>query len=570
MDDLAAVIGPELASAFEARGYTALTRVQEAVLDPELRDRDLRVSSQTGSGKTVAIGLAMRELVAAGAKSQGNTARPRALVITPTRELAKQVEEELGWLYTPLALRIACVTGGGGYRDELRAFKRGPAVVVGTPGRLLDHLDRKAIDASDVAVVVLDEADRMLDLGFREDIEKILAHTPDERRTHLVSATFPPEVRALADRVQTDPVSVEGTPLGEANTDIEHVIHLVHPRERVSAIVNLLLASPGAQTLIFARTRADVAGLASDLDDAGFHVGMLSGEMEQPERNRALAAFKRGSLAALVATDVAARGIDVVDISRVIQVQPPDDPDAYTHRSGRTGRAGRKGTSSLLVAPGELVRTLRLLARARVRHRFEPIPPAASIRSAQDEHLLAALTAEGSDDQDPPDARATELAKTLASSADPVRAIARLVSRALRQGAPEPRELTPIDPPSRGHVPPAARKEREKREKNTAGWVTFRVSWGAMHGAETRRLVAMLCRRGKIDGSDIGAIQVQKTSSTVDIALPVAEAFEKATRAPDPRDPRIHIRRWVDEPAKGARQHPKPKGGHAPPKRRNR
>lgn len=388
----------------------------------------------------------------------------------------------------------------------------------------------------------------MLDLGFRDDIEKILAHTPPERQTHLVSATFPPEVRALADRVQRDPVHVEGTPLGEANTDIEHVIHLVHPKERVAAIVNLLLSSPGAQTLVFARTRADVAGLAQELDGAGFHVGMLSGEMEQAERNRALTAFKRGSFDALVATDVAARGIDVVDVTRVIHAEPPDDADAYTHRSGRTGRAGRKGTSSVLVAPGELVRTLRLLARARVRHRFEPIPSAESIRAAQDQHLLAALTSEGSDERDPPDARALALAKTLAASEDPVRVIARLVARVTRSGAPEPRDLTPIDPPSRGHVPP------KRREQNPAGWVTFRVSWGQAHGADTRRLVAMLCRRGKIQGSDIGAIRVQKTSSTVDIAKGVADAFERATRAPDPRDPRIHIRRWVDEPRPAPRR----------------
>jgi ATP-dependent RNA helicase DeaD len=550
---LADAVGRELASAFEARGYSTLTSVQEAVLAPDLEDRDLRISSQTGSGKTVAIGLVMRDSVRGPAEADGRAARPRALVITPTRELAKQVEDELTWLYKPIGVRIASATGGAGYRDELRAFRRGPGVVVGTPGRLLDHLERGAVDASGVAVVVLDEADRMLDLGFREDIEKILKRTPAERRTHLVSATFPREVRALADRVQHDAALVEGTPLGKANTDIEHVIHLVHPNERVGAIVNLLLAHPGSQTLVFARTRADVADLASELDAAGFVVGMLSGEMEQPERNRALAAFKRGSLAALVATDVAARGIDVVDVARVIHVEPPSDADAYTHRSGRTGRAGRKGTSSVLVAPSELVKTLRLLSQAKVQHRFEPVPSSEAIRAAQDERLFAELTAEGTDSSRPPDARAAALADRLAASSDPSRVIARLVARVTTQGTAEPRELTPIDPP--------ARARPHLSQRGNTGFVRFRVSWGQAHGADARRLVAMLCRRGHIEGRDIGAIDVQRTSSIVEISAAAAASFEQATKRPDPRDPRVVIRRWVEHPSSG---------GHAPPKRKKR
>ncbi|HEY8075215.1 MAG TPA: DEAD/DEAH box helicase [Labilithrix sp.] len=560
MSPLPPELGPELTAAFEAKGYSTLTPVQEAVLDPALEGRDLRISSQTGSGKTIAIGFVMRESVSDDAESDGKYARPRALVVTPTRELAKQVEAELAWLYRGLEVRVASVTGGGGYRDELRSFKRSPAVIVGTPGRLRDHLERKSIDASNVAVVVLDEADRMLDLGFREDIEQILGKTPAERRTVLVSATFPREVKALADRFQRDAVTVQGTPLGAANTDIEHVIHLVHPKERIPAIVNLLLSSAvtGApQTLVFARTRADVAELAAALDAEGFSIGMLSGEMDQPERNRALAAFKRGSVAALVATDVAARGIDVVDIARVIHAQPPEDTDAYTHRSGRTGRAGRKGTSSLLVAPGELVRTLRILARAGVQHRFEPVPSATAIRAAQDAQLFAELT----EDAGPiPDGRAIALAERLAESSEPTRALARLVARATR-GAAQPRELTPVEPPARARGPhPDAQPGHPRAPKNAAGgWVRFRVSWGASHGAGTRRLVAMLCRRGNIQGKDIGAIQVQRTSSVVEIASGVAEPFERVATKPDPRDPRIAIRRWVDEA-----------GGQRTPKRRDR
>ncbi|RIK91337.1 MAG: hypothetical protein DCC71_25170, partial [Proteobacteria bacterium] len=409
-------LGPALVGALARRGYDALTPVQRAVLDPGLAGRDLRIHSQTGSGKTVAIGFALRDLAGAPQASRRGVARPRALVVVPTRELARQVEEELRWLYADLGARVASVTGGASYRDESRALASGPSVLVGTPGRLLDQLNRGAIDLSGAGAVVLDEADRMLDLGFREDLEAILALLPEPHATHLVSATFPREVRALADRVQRDPAPVEGA-LGRAHADIDHVVHVVERGQQVDALVNLLLAHPGAQMLVFARTRSDVADLAQELRDAGFAVGALSGDMDQRARNRALAAFKNGELPVLVATDVAARGIDVQDIARVVHVDVPDNPDSYTHRSGRTGRAGRKGISAMLATPASAGAALRLLERARVAYRFEPIPSADAIRGAADERLLAEL---GADDgaEDP---RTRALAKRLAAAAPPER-----------------------------------------------------------------------------------------------------------------------------------------------------
>jgi ATP-dependent RNA helicase DeaD len=546
-------VGSELAAALEGRGFEALTPVQEAVLQEELEGRDLRISSQTGSGKTVAIGLALRaslgepgEEDASDAASDGHTkgvdqrAHPRAVVVVPTRELAKQVHEELAWLYAGMRdVRIASVTGGGGYRDELRAFRAKPAIIVGTPGRLLDHLKRGAIDAADAKTFVLDEADRMLDLGFREDIEAIFGFAPEGRRTLLVSATFPREVKALADRIQTDPVSVQGTPLGGANEDIEHLLHLVHQEERLAAIINLLLEADG-QTLIFARTRADVAELTGLLQDAGFSISSLSGEMEQAERNRALAAFKRGNIDALVATDVAARGIDVSDVTRVIHAEPPTDADAYTHRSGRTGRAGKKGVSSVLVTPREIQRTTALLGRARVKFRFAPLPTAESLRDARDAGLFERLTADFVEG-DAIDERSLALAERVLNAPEATRAVGRLISYALRQQT-EARDITVITPPEE--------RKREPRAPNRDGWVRFRVSWGTAYGADHRRLMAMLCRRGKIEGRDIGAINLGRTSSVVEVGARVAEAFERATAKPDPRDPKIHIRRWSDEPTR--------------------
>ena len=577
---LPTALGAALLGALEQKGYTTLTAVQTAVLDPSLSGRDLRITSQTGSGKTVAVGFALRDFVAEkapGIAKDGALARPRALVIAPTRELAKQVEEELSWLFAPLAASVISVTGGAGYRDERRALSRKPAVIAATPGRLLEHLQRGSIDASAVSAVVLDEADRLLDLGFREDLEAILKFAPDGHRTHLVSATFPREVRALADATQNDPVHVEGTRLGVANADIDHVVYLVDGRQRIDALVNLLLANPDGQTLVFARTRADVAAIARELKDCGFAAVSLSGEMDQTARNRALAGFKSGELRVLVATDVAARGIDVQDIARVVHAEPPSDADSYTHRSGRTGRAGRKGTSSILAAPPELARTIFLLRRAGVAHRFEAIPSADAIRAAANDRTAAALASED-DGTIALDDRTWALAKQIAAQGNVTRAIARLLVKTRHAGPTEPRNVRAIEPPSgRGHTtadrfnasarpgatrrrnhdrdppglervprdaPRAVRAPRDGRRSGppndrAASWVPFRVSWGQEQGADARRLLAVACRRGQIRGTDVGSIRVGRSHSVIEVASHVADAFAVAAAGPDPRDPRM-------------------------------
>ncbi len=653
--DLRILIGDALSAALQKKGFTELTPVQRAVLEPRAEGRDLRISSQTGSGKTVAVGLALRRFL----EGEGAIEETRALVLAPTRELAKQVKSELAWLYE--GLPVAVVTGGSSYRDELRALSAKPVVVVGTPGRVLDHLDRKSLVPDAICAVVLDEADQMLDLGFREALLDILGRLPAERTTHLVSATFPGEVESLANQVQREPVRVEGTPLGSANADIDHVLHIVSPFQRTDAVVNLLLASPAAPTLVFARTRADVARVATELGQAGFRVSPLSGDMEQPERERALGAFKRGGLDALVATDVAARGIDVEGIARVVHMEPPLDPDTYTHRSGRTGRAGKKGVSSVLVAPSTVQRTLALLRRARVSPRFEPIPSAEAIRGATEARLLEELLAPAGEERAEPDDRAWDLAKRIFAHAEAKRAMARLLFQA-KLGPSEPREVRAFDPPSpksvgggagprgfgAGARPGPARRpgatgyddrprrgsatayaerpkrgeatgygergaatayaerprrgeatgygergsatasaERPKRGEATGygerpmgdegvrrraaprehgasegAFVTFRVTWGAEQGADPRRLLASVCRRGDIRGADVGSIRMQARFSLVDVAREVADRFEANASAPDPRDPRVRIFRADERPTRPAGG--PPRAGEAP------
>jgi ATP-dependent RNA helicase DeaD len=652
-------LGPELSAALVRKGYAQLTTVQEAVLDPALAGRDLRITSQTGSGKTLAIGFALRADIEAPppAPPAHGVAAPRALVVAPTRELARQTQAELQWLYADLKAHVVAITGGSSYRDERRELARGPRVVVGTPGRLLDHLRRGAIDPAALAAVVLDEADRLLDMGFREDLDAILALVPPAHRTHLVSATFPRAVRALADRVQREAAHVEGTRLGAANADIEHVVHVIDPRQKLDAIVNLLLADPEAQTLVFARTRADVGMLAQELVRAGFSATALSGELDQAARNRALSAFKLGRESVLVATDVAARGIDVQDVTRVIHAEPPTSADAYTHRAGRTGRAGRKGTSCLLVSLAQVVPATRLLRAAGIPHRFEPIPSAESIRRAADARVLEELTseAESAAEVDP---RALELARKLLATGQSERIVARLLVRARSAGA-EPREVrelahpTTRDRPRRGErerapypkrgererapypqrdprrrdadprrnaSPPRADREaaraeqpapRGEREAQRAGqpaprreraasraeqpslrhdqppprdpeasrreratrpaqdrstgaspgeagdaFVPFRVSWGGLQGADARRLLAIVCRRGRIRGTDVGAIRIEADHSIVEVARSVSDAFATQAARPDRRDRNVQIRPLA------------PQSGRAPLRRR--
>ena len=557
-DDLAELLGPALSAAIREKGFTELTQVQKAVLDPALVGRDLRVTSQTGSGKTVAIGLVIRELAGAPSSAKDKLAHPRALVIVPTRELAKQVVQELTWLYAPLDVKVASVTGGAVYRDEHRALAAGPSVVVGTPGRMLDHLNRGSIMPNEVGAVVLDEADRMLDLGFREELEAILGHTPKERATHLVSATFPREVEALANRVQRDPARVEGTRLGVANVDIEHVMHVLEPRQRLDAVINLLLASPEAQTLIFARTRADVGDVAERLSENGFAVTALSGEMDQRERDRALASFRTGNHRVLVATDVAARGIDVQDITLVIHLDPPTDADSYTHRAGRTGRAGRKGRSVLLVAPSAVGKTTMLLKRVKVVARTEPVPSAEQIRATSDQKFFDALTRD-EDSENVVSDRQKALAERLAARDDSARTISRLLAMSRFAGPTEPREIRRTDrgpsPRDRDREPPRAanraRPEPPNRERaptpyrgaqrDGGDWVSFRITWGGEHGADARKLLAMACRWGEIRGSDVGAIEIERDYSRLSVKASVARSFAEATSKPDARNPRVTI-----------------------------
>ncbi len=575
-----------ISAALEQRGFESLTSVQQAVIEASSEGRDLRISSQTGSGKTVAFGIALAEHFMRQNESTEKTrakdrvAHPTALVIVPTRELAAQVREELHWLYADLReLRVEVVTGGTSIGLERRALSRGPAIVVGTPGRLLDHMRNKAVVCDRIEHVVLDEADQMLDMGFREELEAILEQLPEKRMSHLVSATFPRAVLLLANQYQSDPLVLEGTQLGAANADIQHIAYAIRRHETYPALVNLLLLAGDSRTLLFVNRRVDATELAEKLASDGFGAAPFSGELAQSQRTRTLGAFRNGTLPILVSTEVAARGIDVPGISTVIHVDPPRTADAYTHRSGRTGRAGQAGRSILFATPPEMGRIKRMLKSARVEISWQPIPTPEKVEKAlrkRARRLLHERLAENSTTESQ-----MMYAKQLLEDRDPIQVVATLLDLAAPEVNREPMKVTGFDPAkergSGGRSDRPDRRERPDRggkgsfgrgQESATEFTRFFVSWGEESGATTGRLLGQVCRRGGIESHQVGPIEVAARVSFVSVANDVADQFEARARRPDERDPGIVIKRAEQKaPRSGSVRGPRhyPSGGPAGP-----
>lgn len=373
-----------LALALAARGHASLTEAQRAVLDPEAEGRDIVLSARTGAGKTVAFGLALAPVLLGGEAGRA----PRALVVAPTRELARQAAGELGWLYGRTDVRITLCAGGTDPRPERRALRAGCDLAIGSPGRLRDHLARGALDLSRIEAVVIDEADDMLDLGFRAELEALLQATPAGRRTLMVSATIGPKVLALASVYQRDPlhIAVAGAP---APLRFEAVA--VAPAEREGTVANLLRLHEAPGAIVFCARREAVAALAERLRAQGFRVVALSGALPQRERDAALAAMRSGQARVCVATDLAARGLDLPGLDLVVHADPPVNSAALTHRSGRAGRAGQAGLA-VLVVPHRLRRRVQAMADgAGVALDWSSAPSRAAIQARDEARLLAAL-----------------------------------------------------------------------------------------------------------------------------------------------------------------------------------
>ncbi|MEL7466492.1 MAG: DEAD/DEAH box helicase [Pseudomonadota bacterium] len=498
-----------LADALSTRGYDKLTPVQEAVTTDDLIGADLLVSAQTGSGKTLGFGLAIAPTLLGEEEAFGQAAAPLALVIAPTRELALQVKRELSWLYANTGAHLASTVGGMDMRDERRALSRGTHIVVATPGRLRDHIMRGSIDLSSIRAVVLDEADEMLDLGFREDLEFILGEAPEDRQTLMFSATVPKMIATLAKNYQRDAVRVSTKGEASQHADIEYIGMSVAPRDVENAIINVLRYYEAPNAIVFGNTRVMVNRLTTRLSNRGFSVVALSGELSQAERTTALQSMRDGRARVCVATDVAARGIDLPNLDLVIHAELPSNHETLLHRSGRTGRAGRKGVSALIAPPSAKRKADRLLHFAKLKAEWGPAPSADMVRERDEARMM----------DDPQwsepvaEAEAPAVEKLVETFSAEQLAAAYLRLHHERKSAPE--ELSDVD------------AKPERRAPFGPG-VWFSVAGGREARAEPRRLLPMLCKAGDLSKDDIGRIRVKDKASFVEISEASVQRFLKA------------------------------------------
>ncbi len=563
-------VHPALGRALVARGYTVPTSVQLAVLESNTAGRDLLVSAQTGSGKTVAFGLAIAPTLLGEEQRLAQAAEPLALVIAPTRELAMQVQRELDWLYADTGARIITCVGGMDARAEARQLSNGAHIVVGTPGRLRDHLERHRLDLTKLAAVVLDEADEMLDLGFREDLEFILDATPASRQTLMFSATMPRDIETMARRYQRDAVRIETVRRNEQHADIDYRAIRVVPSDTENAVVNVLRLHEASAAIVFCSTREAVKRTHARLVERGFSAVALSGELTQLERTHALQALRDGRARVLVATDVAARGLDLPALALVIHADLPNDAETLLHRSGRTGRAGNKGLCVMIVPFNRRRKADALLAGAKLKVTWGPAPTPEEIRARDQERFLASsIFTDAATEDDMKLAQVLQGGRT----ADE---IALALVRLHRAQLPAPEDLAEdTGPPPRHSDRVRAPRERfERRQDRTHAskdWapkdraphdrderasgrdsrpqrpardlgremVWFRVDIGRERNADPRWLLPLLCRAGDVTKAEIGAIKIFDRDTRFQIAAEFADKFADAARSMKPNEGRI-------------------------------
>ncbi len=373
-------LSAELLRALSTRGYTEPTPIQAKAIPVVLDGRDVLAAAQTGTGKTAGFTLPLLQRLMAPESQAQKAHQPRALVLVPTRELAAQVAESVATYGAHLPLRSAVIFGGVKINPQIAQLKRGVDILIATPGRLLDHVQQRTLDLSRIEILVLDEADRMLDMGFINDIRKVLALLPKTRQNLLFSATFSSEIRALADRLLDSPVSIDVAPKNTAAETVAQVVHPVDKGRKRELLSHLIGANNWRQVLVFTRTKHGANRLAKQLDSDGLSAAAIHGNKTQGARTRALAGFKEGTVRVLVATDIAARGLDIDQLPHVVNFELPNVPEDYIHRIGRTGRAGREGEAMSLVCVDEhkLLRDIEKLLNRKIRSEvlpgYEPDP----------------------------------------------------------------------------------------------------------------------------------------------------------------------------------------------------
>ena len=592
-------VGEPLLKTLADLGYEEPTPIQREAIPLLLAGRDVLAQAPTGTGKTAAFALPILAALVPGRPTGGP---PSALVIVPTRELAMQVAEAFQSYGRALGLRVVPVYGGQPIHQQLRGLSRGVDVVVATPGRAVDHLSRKSLTLTNVRVVVLDEADEMLDMGFAEDLDAILAATPTERQTVLFSATISPTIAKVARRHMREPARVsvhaeKGTRDGVAR--VRQTAYVVRRPDKLAALCRILDVEDPTSALVFARTRGEVDDLAQALSGRGHDAGALHGGLAQESRDRVMGRFRDGSLDVLVATDVAARGLDIDHVSHVVNYDVPPDPDQYVHRIGRTGRAGRDGVAITLVEPREHRLLRNIEAATRTKLLIERLPTVADLRERRAEvtrgNLREALLAGGhdrfrgvveplSEEFDLVDIALAAISLVDGAAASPADDIELAPAFLNEQGGsksgpgaypgqrPGPRQGPPGRPrPGGGQVPAfptnrgAGNREPGAYQGNRPGpgpiprgarppgamhpsvpdgaWVQLWVGGGRRAGLRPGDLVGAIANEAGVPGSVVGAIQIFDDFALVDVQAAVVDGVADALRRARIRGQQVAVRR---------------------------
>jgi ATP-dependent RNA helicase DeaD len=537
-------LAPELCVALSGLGYEEPTPIQRAAIPPLLAGRDLVGQAATGTGKTAAFALPVLQRIL----GRSGQAGVFALILVPTRELAIQVSEAMDSYGRDMGARVLPIYGGQPIGRQLHALKRGVDIVVATPGRALDHIARGTLDLSGLEVVVLDEADEMLDMGFAEDIEAILGKTPEGRQTALFSATMPPRINGMVRRHLSDPTRVELGRKASASSEallVRQTAYLTPRGHKPAALVRVLDLETPAATVVFCRTRNEVDELTEILNSRGYRAEALHGGMEQQQRDRVMGRLRGGGLDLLVATDVAARGLDVDQLTHVVNYDVPSAPESYVHRIGRVGRAGREGTAITLAEPREQ-KMLKAIERATGRPiAIEKLPTVADLRAKRLELMRDTL-------------RQIVLADDLddfRSVVEPlgdefgIYEVALAAVKLAMDASGKPRDdeelpevdLTPLEDRSR-RSKTADRGPRRGRPA-TAGTTRLFVGAGRSFGVQPKDLVGVIARKSYLSGRDIGSIEIADRFSLVEVPETAADDVIAALRQVSIKGRKTTVRR---------------------------
>ncbi|GII21431.1 DEAD/DEAH box helicase [Planosporangium mesophilum] len=542
---------PELLHALSQLGYEEPTPIQREAIPPVLNGRDLLGQAATGTGKTAAFAIPVLQRLTV----DGGRRDPKALILVPTRELAMQVSEAIHKYGHDLGTRVLPIYGGQPIGRQLRELDRGVDVVVATPGRALDHISRRTLRLDALETVVLDEADEMLDMGFAEDIDTILQDAPQDRQTLLFSATMPPRIESIARQHLHDPVRIAiARPTlapGEAPR-VRQSAYLVPRAYKPAALGRVLdVEAPGA-AIVFCRTREEVEDLAGTLNGRGYRAEALHGGMGQEQRDRVMARLRSGSADLIVATDVAARGLDIEQLTHVVNYNVPPAPESYVHRVGRVGRAGREGVAITLVEPREhrMLQTIERVTKRRIT--VEKVPTVADLRARRLELTRAAIEESIVDEGDLE--RFRVVVESLADEFDVMEvalAAVKLAHEAGGAGADDEEEIPEVAPRAAreargrregGGREPGGRRERRERPP-TSGMTRLFVGAGRSAGVRPQDLVGAIAGESNLSGRDIGSIEIADRFSLVEVPESAANDVIAALRGATIKGRKTTVRR---------------------------